>query len=347
VDSSRTGLAARVVECQRGKAKSREERELCVSGECKADTEQRLRYLAESLALDTPQIFQMHVGWTRATHAARGLPAAYLSDNLSCLQETLAQDLPEKVWLAARPSVEEARASLEAPMEPISTSLLSSSDQGPSNAALARRLLLAILEGRRQDALDLVLRSFDEGTSIPDLHQDLIARVQAEIGWLWQAGEIHAGEEHIGTRIIEEALTLLRAKLPRRQSVGRSVLIASVEGNLHDVGARIVADRFELEGWTVYFLGANVPAPDLVRSLVEFGAEALALSVGFGLSARAAAQTVSEIRAIPNRRVPVIVGGLLFDSIAGLWKTVGADAYASDPGEAVRIAERLVAAPVP
>jgi methanogenic corrinoid protein MtbC1 len=228
-------------------------------------------------------------------------------------------------------------------MPALPSSLLEPADSSGVYTELATRFLLALLEGRKRDALALVLAAAETGTSIPDLHQDVLARVQAEIGWMWQAGEIHAGEEHLGTRIIEEALVLLRARLPRRDPVGRSVLVASIEGNLHDIGARIVADRFELEGWTVHFLGANVPTPDLVRSVQDLSADVLALSVELGLSARATARAIDAVHANPGPRVPILVGGLLFDSVPGLWRTVGADAHAKDLREAVIAAERLVA----
>jgi len=342
LDASARALAARAVERQREISAGTAERELCASGDCWAESEQRLRYLAEGVALETPAIFRVHVDWTRATHAARGLPSTYLSNNLACLREVLQQDLPGDVWTAARPSLEDALASLGTPMPPLASSLLTPADSSRAHTELARRFLLALLEGRKRDALALVLTAAESGTSIPDLHQNVLARVQAEIGWMWQAGEVHVGEEHLGTRIIEEALVLLRARLPRRDPIGHSVLVASVEGNLHEVGARIVADRFELEGWTVHFLGANVPTPDLVRSLEDVSADVLALSVELGISARAAARAVAAVRAIRGRRIPILVGGLLFDSVPGLWKTVGADAHARDLDEAVRTAERLL-----
>ena len=344
VDVSAKALAHQIVQLQRTKPATASEIAIRESAEFLGETELRLRYLAEALAFEAPGLFEAHVEWTRATHAVRGVPEAVLLQNLNCMREILGEELPVAAAAAARGLM----LSLESARQPVAdmshSPLLSSTGAKLPHVDLARRFLLALLEGRRIDALALVSNAFDHGVSVSELQMHVIANSQSEVGRMWQAGEIHAGEEHLGSRIVEEALTLLRSRLPRKPAKGRSILCASVQGNLHDIGARLLANQFELEGWTAHFLGANVPTPDLVQSIEDFDVDVLALSVTLGLSARSTADLAARVRSLPGKRVPILVGGRLFDVVPNLWKAVGADAYATDPEEAVRTVERMMSA---
>ena len=119
------------------------------------------------------------------------------------------------------------------------------------------------------------------------------------------------------------------------------MLTASVSGNLHDIGARIVADHFEMEGWRSLFLGANTPVGDLVQAVEDFEPDLVALSVGLASHVRATAETIAALRErFPDR--PILVGGRPFELVPDLWKDVGADGCAADAAAAVQVGARLV-----
>lgn len=306
-------------------------------GQLVGDVEMRLRNLAEALAAGRPELFLLDVEWAKMTHSARQVSPELLKRLLIALRDELEDNLPEDVVQQVREHFEPALGVLDRGAHPL-TSLLA--DESP-HVELARRFLLALLEGRRADAVSMILDAHDQGMSISDLHQHVITRVQAEIGRLWQVGDLSVAEEHLGSRIIEEVLVVLRRQLPRAPATGRTVIVASAPGNLHDIGARMIADHFEMGGWDSIFLGADTPTDALVRAIGDFGADLVAVSSGLGLNVRATAAMVKEIQAAGD--VPVLVGGLPFLAIPGLWKDVGANATAANPSEAVREGERLVA----
>ena len=107
-----------------------------------------------------------------------------------------------------------------------------------------------------------------------------------------------------------------------------------VQAYVEDIGARMVSDHFEMAGWDSIFLGADTPSDALVRVISDFGADLVAVSSGLGINVRATAALVKAIHASGD--VPVLVGGLPFLAVPGLWKDVGADASADNPGAAVR-----------
>jgi MerR family transcriptional regulator, light-induced transcriptional regulator len=300
------------------------------------DAELRLEHLAEALAAGRPELFALDVEWMATTHEARDIPSAVLQAELKCLCDELQESLPEHATILVRGYLEPAIERLASPPQ-VPPSMLDS--EGP-HYQLAHSFLKALLQGRRSSAQRLILDALADGISFGELHHHVITKVQVEVGRMWQHGEVYIAEEHLGSRIVEDMLALLRMKATYEQREGRSVLIASVAGNLHDIGARVVSDHFEMCGWESFFLGANTPVPDLVRAAEDFKPDIVALSIGLTSNVRATSDTINALKA-SDPDLPVIVGGRPFAMVENLWEDVGADGCAGDAASAVVEALRL------
>jgi len=328
------GVATRVLE--RNDAAARYARKLGF-GALSADVELRVRHLAESLAVGRPELFRHDVEWLAATHAARGVPAELLNGVLRALRAELGESLPADCIRQVGEHLDAGVAALNGRAAP-QESLLA--EESP-HVDLARRFLLALLEGRRAEAMEMVLEAFENGVSLADLHQHVIARVQAEVGRMWQVGELHVAEEHLGSKIVEEILVVLRSRMPVAPPNGRTVIVTSAPTCLHDLGARMVADHFEMAGWNALYLGADVPVDSLAQAVADFGADLVAISCS---TSRAMRSTEALVCALHEAGVPVLVGGRPFLAIEGLWRDLGADGSAADPVSAVRVGAELVGA---
>jgi methanogenic corrinoid protein MtbC1 len=172
--------------------------------------------------------------------------------------------------------------------------------------------LAAQLAGDRQAALRvLVEEGLGRGLSLPDLHLKVIQPAQYEIGRLWQENRITVAREHLATAIAQLGLAHLYRHLPRDPPNGRKVLLACVEGELHEVGARMASDFLEMAGFDVTFLGANVPTDSLVRMVGELRPDLVALSVSITYHLPALRGAVAALReATP--KLPILVGGGAF-----------------------------------
>lgn len=182
----------------------------------------------------------------------------------------------------------------------------------PELDELSRSYLAAQLAGDRREAVRLLMEEgIGRGNSVIDLHLQVIQQAQREIGRLWEQNSISVAQEHQATAVSQLALAHLYQQSIRRPSVGKSVLVSCVEGELHDLGARICADVLELHGFAVRFLGANVPTDCLIPFVEGTRPDLVALSVTLPThlpGARAAVEALHR-----RSTVPLAVGGRALD----------------------------------
>lgn len=175
---------------------------------------------------------------------------------------------------------------------------------------LADRYLAAQLAGDRREALRLVLdEGLAAGIAVPVLELDVIRAAQREVGRLWEENRISVAQEHVATAISQLVLAHLYRDLPRAAARGRSVAVACVEGELHDLGARMVADFLEMDGYDVDFLGANVPSESLVAHVRERRPDLVALSATMAHHLPALQTVLGRLCDTMGGDYPVAVGG--------------------------------------
>jgi len=168
------------------------------------------------------------------------------------------------------------------------------------------------------------------------------------IGQKWQDNLVSVAQEHLASAIAQFVMTdgLLKSAIPAAN--GKRVLLACVAGNAHSIGLQMVADAFQLGGWGVQYLGANVPTDALIKHVGESKPDLLGLSVSFPQQLR----VVREIMALLTQRhgaerPAVIVGGQAINRFSGLAGELGADAWSPDALSAVVSAKEIVSRPDP
>lgn len=87
------------------------------------------------------------------------------------------------------------------------------------------------------------------------------------------------GVEHLATAIVEVLLNRLYPRVSSPERNGRRVVIGSVEGELHQVGAKMACDVFEHCGWEALYLGADTPTYELLRTVHDLKPDAVGLSL--------------------------------------------------------------------
>jgi methanogenic corrinoid protein MtbC1 len=216
--------------------------------------------------------------------------------------------------------------------------------RGPGGlSALRKRHLAALLAGSRRDALDLLI---EEGLwlnlPIRSLYLGILEPALDEIGRLWQAGRISVPQSCLAAEICKAALAQLHPHLPCEGNNGKLVVVACVEGELHDIGAYMVADFLEMAGFDVRFLGANIPTISLIGLVEEQPPHLLALSATTEASLPVLRRTVAAVREVGQGRVPVAVGGQVFALHPGLHEELEISLYATNASEMAAAARSLL-----
>src|SRR5262245_14215461 len=203
--------------------------------------------------------------------------------------------------------------------------------RGAAVAVLRDQYLAALLAGARREALEIAVEeALCQDVEVPSLYLDVVQRAQHEVGRLWQVKRIGVAQEHLATEISRAVLARLQALLPCEPSNGRRVVVACVEGELHDLGARVVADFLEMGGFDVHFLGANVPADALADLVRRRPPDLLALSATASTSVAALRQAVAVIRGVTGNGIPIAAGGQVFQRTPALSLQLGIDLHAGD-----------------
>jgi methanogenic corrinoid protein MtbC1 len=210
---------------------------------------------------------------------------------------------------------------------------------------LARRYLDALLAGSREEAGRLVLRALQRGEPLQAVYREVFERALQEVGLLWAEGKVSVAAEHHFAHATQHIMSQLYPRLLEARKSGRDLacVCLAVSGEQHEIGARMVADFLELEGWRTYFLGSNLIYQDILQAVRERRPEVLALSATMPHNIEPTVRVIRLIRESPQLRpVGILVGGQAFNLDAGRWESTGADGYAANAEEAVKAAVRIV-----
>lgn len=292
-------------------------------------------HLADALDTSSPALFSDYIGWAKVLLQHAGIGSEDLERQLGCMADVVREQMPAPVAACAAAMIDGVRAALPAMPSTATTSL----DPGQRLSPLVHEYVRTLLGGFRQAAGQLVFDAADRGESVQQLYLQVLQPALREIGRLWQLKKISVAQEHfcsIATQIVMSQL-LLRA--PAVERCGRGVVVACVSGDLHELGARMVADFFEMAGWDTYCCGANTPHGAVVQAMVEREADVLAVSATMGCHLHAVQDLIELLRSDPRcAGRHVMVGGHPFNVDPVLWQAVGADGTAADADAAVALA---------
>lgn len=202
--------------------------------------------------------------------------------------------------------------------------------------------LAALRQGDRRRALNVARQALNDGVDIRDLYVEIFQPAMHEIGRLWETNEITVAQEHLATAITQSVMAQLYVYLFARPSNGLTLVATCIGGELHELGIRMVADFFELEGWDVYYLGANMPIEDVVNMVNERKANMLAISVTLNNHVPYARELIQAVRTSPiGVTIKVMVGGQPINRSPDIYQTIGADITASNAREAIQRAKEM------
>jgi methanogenic corrinoid protein MtbC1 len=306
---------------------------------CREDLAFHLEFLRPALEFGALQPMVDYLAWLGGVLAARAIPVEHLALSLAWLGEFFAERMDGADGAKVAAALDAAKTKFLALGQAVAPPAAPAEPWPEATAFEA-----ALLAGRQREALGIVDACLDNGRSLVDLELHVILPALYQIGEKWHANKVTVAQEHLATAIVQSVMTagLLRSQPPRM--IGKKVLLACVAGNSHAIGLRMVSDGFQLAGWDVQFLGANVPTSALVGQAIAWKPDLLGLSVSFAQQLRVVKDVIADLDArLGGARPAVIIGGLAvnrFDQLAG---ALGADAHRADAPSAVAYASQSLA----
>ncbi len=302
------------------------------------DSNHHLRYLIEALTESDPTIFANYVAWLKQLFEGLKFPPEALTKMLECTQEVLRERLPEEMSSITQEYIDAAATRIE--HESLSQSSFITEDLPLHD--LATRYLDALLCGERRLASNMILEAVEKGASIKDIYLYVFQRSQYEIGRLWHLNRASVAQEHYCSAATQLIMSQLYPYIFSSEKTGRRLVAACVGGELHEIGIRMVADFFEMDGWDTYYMGANTPTSTIIEAIDSHQPDVLAISASMPFHRKTLKELIAAVRKHDtDGRVKILVGGYALRSSQDLWIKLGADGFADDAQQAVSLANRI------
>ena len=197
-----------------------------------------------------------------------------------------------------------------------------------------KELQTAIVEMQEDAALSLTNKYLEEGVPALDIF-NCYQRAMEEIGSRFEKQIYFIPELIMSGEMMKAGAEILKPHLADDQTAGQGdkklgkVLMATVQGDIHDIGKNIATMLMELNGLEVKDLGVDVPIDQIIAEAQAFGADVIGLSGLLTLAFDPMKAVVDSLKEKGLRdKVKVIIGGGQMDEL--VCKYVGADAFVTD-----------------
>jgi methanogenic corrinoid protein MtbC1 len=181
----------------------------------------------------------------------------------------------------------------------------------------------ALAEHDKAAAVRTAVEAVTSGAvSISALYRDVLTRILSDTGAAWQQGRTAVWEEHLASATVRTVVEILYPGVLKAKAAveprGRSVLLACPPEEGHDLGLRMVSDRFDMAGWTTYFLGPDTPVAEMADAARHLGVDAVVMSSSTHFHRLAVRHAVDALKKeLPG--VDIWVGGPAFTGAATGW----------------------------
>ena len=208
---------------------------------------------------------------------------------------------------------------------------------------ILKRLVQAVQEGEDEDALALAQQAMAEEMD-PLAVVDALTKAIREVGDRFERMEVFLPEMMLAAKAMQKALEpitpYLEERKAQRQRKG-TVVIGTVEGDIHEIGKSIVALLLEVNGYVVHDLGPDVNALEFIKKAQQFEADVIGASALMTTTMPGQQEIVELLKDMNLRgRFLVMVGGT---PVTSAWaEEIGADSWAENAMQAVTALDRAM-----
>jgi 5-methyltetrahydrofolate--homocysteine methyltransferase len=202
------------------------------------------------------------------------------------------------------------------------------------------RLSRAIIDGDRENIVSLVEEALGEGLTPLDISNTALLPGLEEVGRRFEKQIFFLPQVILSAETMQAAFARLKEEMKGESfaSLGK-ILMATVEGDIHDIGKNIVITLLENHGFEVIDLGKNVPADKIVAAATAHQVDAVGLSALMTTTMAEMETVIARLKAAGVRTFTMVGGAVVTEEYAA---SIGADLYARDAMEAVARIKKLL-----
>jgi len=209
---------------------------------------------------------------------------------------------------------------------------------------ILKQLQQAILAGEPDQARELAAQALEASIAPLTAIEKALNPGMEIVGERYESGEYFIPDLVMAAEAMKGAMEVFEPVLIERQEqrqVLGTVVIGTVEGDIHEIGKSLAATMLSAAGFQVHDLGVDVPANEFVKRVQETGANVVGLSALLTTTMRNQEAVIEALEEAGLReQVKVVIGGA---PTSPDWaQTIGADAYAENANEAVGVVKQLL-----
>lgn len=198
-----------------------------------------------------------------------------------------------------------------------------------------------VVKGNGVAILDAVKAELEIGTKAETIINEYLIPAINEVGQYFNDGKYFLPQLIRSANTMKTAIDHVEPLLEKKETgeILSTIIIATVKGDIHDIGKNLVVLMLKNYGYPVIDLGKDVPAEEIVRVAMEENAAVIGLSALMTTTMMRMQDVVDECKACGCKAKIVIGGACITEDFA---VEIGADAYAKDAADTVRVVERLL-----
>lgn len=211
---------------------------------------------------------------------------------------------------------------------------------GAAGSEYRQNLYHAVMKGNRNGIVDITREALAHGEEASELLNEVLLPAINEVGELFDKGKYFLPQLIGSAEAMKNAIEVLEPLLLKDADTQNMpvVVIATVEGDIHDIGKNLVALMLKNYGFRVVDLGKDVPKEEIIKAARENNAQIIALSALMTTTMQRMREVIAYAKEEGVDAKVMIGGAVITQEYAD---EIGADGYSRDAAEAVKLAQRL------
>ena len=243
--------------------------------------------------------------------------------------------------LARKLSILERQGTVSGQINDAGSAEKTTAEKGPQINEMQDKLKTAVLKGNRNGIVKITKEALDSGEKPAELLNQVLLPAINQVGEYFDQGKYFLPQLIASAEAMKNSIEVLE---PLLQTGGTGeempvVVIATVEGDIHDIGKNLVALMLKNHGFHVIDLGKDVPQAKILETAKEHHAEFIALSALMTTTMQRMREIVAAAKEEGITAKIIIGGAVITQEYAD---EIGADGYSKDAADAVKLAKSLM-----